>query len=206
MDAAGFGATGAVTAPLARGATLGSPDAEALVLAETNKLVVEGKFDEAYEYLTFLFDYYPQVPGLTEARHNFLYQSAGAAFKQHDHEEALAILEELLAQNPAYRAGGNSPPLLTVLGNIVDPLLTMYLSRQDYSALRTLLSRLAKQYKADNEPFIQRWRAQLTDLAARQRDLARARYDLLLGTLRLRQASGRLVPSDILGIDALLVR
>ena len=39
-----------------------------------------------------------------------------------------------------------------------------------------------------------------------RRDLARARYDLLLGTLRLRQASGRLVPSDILGIDALLVR
>ena len=39
-----------------------------------------------------------------------------------------------------------------------------------------------------------------------RRDLARARYDLLLGTLRLRQASGRLVPCDILGIDALLVR
>ena len=39
-----------------------------------------------------------------------------------------------------------------------------------------------------------------------RRDLARARYDLLLSTLRLRQASGRLVPSDILGIDALLVR
>jgi outer membrane protein len=39
-----------------------------------------------------------------------------------------------------------------------------------------------------------------------RRDLARARYDVLLNTLRLRQASGRLVPSDILGIDALLVR
>jgi hypothetical protein len=145
---------------------------EALVLAETNKLVAEGKFDEAYEDLNFLFEFYPQVPGLAEARHNFLYQSAGAAFKQQDHEEALAILEELLAQNPSYRAGGNSPTLLTVLGNIVDPLLANYLSRQDYSAVRTLLSRLAKQYKADNEPFIQRWRTQLTDLAARQRDLA----------------------------------
>ena len=32
-----------------------------------------------------------------------------------------------------------------------------------------------------------------------RRDLARARYDVLLGTLRLRQASGRLVPSDIVG-------
>ena len=39
-----------------------------------------------------------------------------------------------------------------------------------------------------------------------RRDLARARYDLLLATLRLRQASGRLVASDVLGIDRLLVR
>ena len=39
-----------------------------------------------------------------------------------------------------------------------------------------------------------------------RRDLARARYDVLLGTLRLRQASGRLVPGDILGDRALLVR
>jgi outer membrane protein len=39
-----------------------------------------------------------------------------------------------------------------------------------------------------------------------RRDLARARYDLLLNTLRLRQASGRLMPSDVLAIDRLLVR
>ena len=39
-----------------------------------------------------------------------------------------------------------------------------------------------------------------------RRDLARARYDLLLATLKLRQASGRLVASDVLGIDRLLVK
>ena len=37
-----------------------------------------------------------------------------------------------------------------------------------------------------------------------QRDLARARYDVLLNTLRLRQAAGRLTPSDILAINRLL--
>src|SRR4051812_6214753 len=39
-----------------------------------------------------------------------------------------------------------------------------------------------------------------------RRDLARARYDVLLATLRLRQASGQLTPSDVLGIDRLLAR
>jgi outer membrane protein len=39
-----------------------------------------------------------------------------------------------------------------------------------------------------------------------RRDLARARYDVLLGTLRLRQSAGRLTPADILAIDRLLSR
>ncbi len=39
-----------------------------------------------------------------------------------------------------------------------------------------------------------------------KRDLARARYDVLLSTLRLRQAAGRLTPSDVLAVDRLLVR
>jgi outer membrane protein len=37
-----------------------------------------------------------------------------------------------------------------------------------------------------------------------RRDLARARYDVLLNTLRLDQAAGRLTPSDVLGINRLL--
>jgi outer membrane protein len=37
-----------------------------------------------------------------------------------------------------------------------------------------------------------------------RRDLARARYDVLLNTLRLDQAAGRLTPSDVLAIDRLL--
>ncbi|MGZ5204949.1 MAG: TolC family outer membrane protein, partial [Caldimonas sp.] len=36
-----------------------------------------------------------------------------------------------------------------------------------------------------------------------RRDLARARYDVLLATLRLRQASGQLTPSDVRDIDRL---
>ena len=39
-----------------------------------------------------------------------------------------------------------------------------------------------------------------------RRDLARARYDVLLATLRLRQASGQLTPSDVVAIDRLLAR
>lgn len=45
-----------------------------------------------------------------------------------------------------------------------------------------------------------------TQLFQTRRDLARARYDVLVGHLALRQAAGRLTPDDLRPIDALLVR
>ena len=39
-----------------------------------------------------------------------------------------------------------------------------------------------------------------------KRDLAKARYDVLVGSLRLRQANGTLKPDDLQGINALLVK
>ena len=45
-----------------------------------------------------------------------------------------------------------------------------------------------------------------TQLFTTQRDLSKARYDVLLGGLRLRQASGVLLPGDIAAVDTLLVK
>lgn len=45
-----------------------------------------------------------------------------------------------------------------------------------------------------------------TQLYQNQRDLARARYDVLVGSLRLRQASGQLQPGDVDAINALLAK
>jgi outer membrane protein len=45
-----------------------------------------------------------------------------------------------------------------------------------------------------------------TQLFQTRRDLARARYDVLLGQLRLRQASGTLGPADLAAVNALLAR
>ena len=39
-----------------------------------------------------------------------------------------------------------------------------------------------------------------------KRDLAQARYNVLLGDLRLRQASGRLLPEDVTALNQVLQR
>jgi len=45
-----------------------------------------------------------------------------------------------------------------------------------------------------------------TQLFSTRRDLAKARYDVLLGSLRLRQASGQLKPDDVSALNQLLAR
>jgi tetratricopeptide (TPR) repeat protein len=147
---------------------------EQLVLAEAGKLTADGQLDDAYEALEFLFNFYPQTPGLNEARQNFLYVSSAAAFRQAKYDEALAILEELLEKNPGYRASAGAPTLLQTLGNITERIVARSIEQEDYQSARLLVSRLAKQYKAENEPFVQRARQRMIDLAAQRRDEAQA--------------------------------
>ncbi|OYU74223.1 MAG: channel protein TolC, partial [Burkholderiales bacterium PBB5] len=45
-----------------------------------------------------------------------------------------------------------------------------------------------------------------SQLVDTQRDLAKARYDVLVNSLKLRLASGQLLPQDLNAIDALLKR
>jgi outer membrane protein len=45
-----------------------------------------------------------------------------------------------------------------------------------------------------------------TQLFTTKRDLAKARYDVLVNSLKLRQASGQLKPGDVAAIDAMLAR
>jgi tetratricopeptide (TPR) repeat protein len=146
---------------------------EQMVLAEANRITAEGKFDEAYDYFSFLLNYYPSAPGVAEGRQAYLYLAAGSAFRQKKYDEALAVLEELLALNPNYRGSGNST-LLQVLGNIADPLLSRYIEKEDFRSARTLLARLITQYNAGNEPFAQRWRQRFTEMATVHQDEAKA--------------------------------
>jgi len=150
---------------------------EQIVLAEANQLAAEGKFDESYANFTFLLDLYPGTEGLAESQQAYLYLSLVSAYKQQQYHEALGIAEELWSLNPEYRAGESAPPLKTVLGNIADKLIGTYVAKEDFRSARVLLSRLSRQYQAQDEPFAHRWREDLSARAATRRDEARAHME-----------------------------
>ncbi|MBW8883453.1 MAG: hypothetical protein JF612_01470 [Planctomycetia bacterium] len=146
---------------------------EQMVAAEVQKLATEGKLDDAYDELAFLLTYYPNTPGLPEVRQHYLYLSSGAAFRQQKFDEALAILEELFAQNANFRAGESSITVRERMFDIADRLIGEYVQKEDYRSARALLTRLNKQYRTENEPFAKKWRGQLEQMAARHRDEAK---------------------------------
>ena len=146
---------------------------EDLLLAEMRRLTAAGNFDEAFEYLLHLRTNYPQTAGLEEAHNAFLYQSAGSAFRQGNYAEALGLLEELHRRAPRFQPSATGPTLVQVLGSSADRLIGQYVAKEDYGSARTLLERLTKKYGATNEPFAVKWREQLAEAAARQRDAAR---------------------------------
>lgn len=143
---------------------------EGMILAEADQLTAAGKFDEAYDYFQFLLENYPSTRGLAASRQAYLYLSAGAAFRQGKHHEALAIMEELWSQNATFQLNATSPSLEQVLSSIVDKLLEKYVLAADYRSARTLLTRIVKQYGLAKSPFAQRWRERFEELAGAERD------------------------------------
>ena len=97
---------------------------EQLVLNKANELVDEGKFDEAYDYFTFLQRNKPATPGLAKAGEDFLFAEANAAYHKGQYDSALALLRELYRRNP------KRPGLDRVLGGTTDKLVEQYCPRR----------------------------------------------------------------------------
>ena len=77
--------------------------------------------------------------------------------------------------------------------------------RQAESSSRLALEATQLGYKVGVRVNLDVLNAQ-TQLFSTQRDLAKARYDVLVGSLRLRQASGQLSAADVQSISRLLAQ
>ena len=160
---------------------------ENLVLAEANKLMDEfarlnkegnpgadAKLDEAYDYFAFLLRGYGFTAGLKPARERYLYFGLGNAFKKEKYDEAQALLEELYSLNPGFRYSETSPTLTDWMGRILDRRLAPFLAKQDFRSAKLLLRRMESRYNLGGQDFIKKWKAELSAIAAKSRDEARA--------------------------------
>ena len=147
---------------------------ENMILEEAEKLTGAGKIDEAFDYYVFLLDNYPNTEGLAHARQHYMFQAAIYGYRQKNFAEALGILEELYTLNPNFRDSDAAPTVMQSLSSMADNLIGNYVAKNDYRSARILLERLIRTYNAANEPFATKWVAEMSNLAASERDKAQA--------------------------------
>jgi tetratricopeptide (TPR) repeat protein len=141
---------------------------EQMILERAKGLVSERNYGEAFEHLNFLMVNYPQTPGLSSLRQDFLIESAADLLKQKRLPHALAVLEELQKTFPNYqreRVRG----LITTVSN---ELVQTYFDRKDLATAKTMIARLDKDYKSDPLPVVEKWKDKFLELANESRDRA----------------------------------
>ena len=121
---------------------------EQMILARAKKLVDDKNFGEAFEHLNFLFVNYPRTPGLQVMRQDFLFRSAEEMARQKRLAHTLAVLEELQKTFPNYQRENVRSYITSISGQLVQS----YFDKKDLATARTMINRLAKEYKDDPLP------------------------------------------------------
>ncbi|MBN1395373.1 MAG: hypothetical protein JW959_10150 [Pirellulales bacterium] len=140
-----------------------------LILNKAVELSDNGKFDEAFDYFTYLQRNIPNVPGLDEAVDKSLQAEVVAASKNDEYDGALALLRELRRRNPEF------PRIESALGKMTEKLVERYAENEDYRSARALLNALAADFPQN--AVVAHWRARFRDEAAPMLAEARAAAD-----------------------------
>lgn len=154
---------------------------EQTVLAEANRLVEAGKFDEAYDYFVHLEDQMPYTLGLKASIEHYLSEQATALESQQRTVHALAVLNELHRRNPAY------PQLADRLGALTERQIEALVAQGKSSSARQLLRSLAAKYP--QQAVVGKWSAQWQ--AQAQQSLEQARAALQSGQMVEAEAASR---------------
>gem|GEM_PF-331527 len=125
---------------------------EEILVEKAQKLIEQGDFAAAWDYLEFLHAEYPKVEGLDALRQRFWFEEAVARIKAGQFDRAYGDLRNLWAENPEY------PGLKDAIGQAADGLVDQYWQRSEYVAARQIVDGLAE--FAPDHPVVARRRQQ----------------------------------------------
>ncbi len=142
---------------------------EELILQRGTALLEQKKFSEAFEHLDFLLKNYPQTPGLSRLRRDFLYRSATEMVGQRQLPHALGVLEEFQRMFPDDR---DKDKIRNAISNVSSQLIENYFAANDLATARAMILRLEKDYLKFPLPVVAKWRGKFLELANGFRDIA----------------------------------
>lgn len=146
---------------------------EGMVLDAAKKLIDQKKLDEAYDYLAFLVNEYPNTEGLRSTWENYLVADAFAAFQANRYADALFLLEDVRQVNP------NRAELQRAVGRVFDRLISGHIAKGEFLAARKIMELAGQRHGDWQSRVLDSWRSKFQQQAQEKMDTAR-RY-LLAG-------------------------
>lgn len=141
-----------------------------ILLKEARKLVEAKEYNEAFEYLSFIYQNYPKLNGADDLTYKFLYDNAMKFFEAKKYGESLAILDELFNRNPDYRV--DKMDVGAAIGRLFDQIMNQTVSQGDFGPARKTLIQIRIRYGDRQGETIKRWQDLLSGMAAKKRDEA----------------------------------
>jgi hypothetical protein len=141
---------------------------EQILLAEAERLTIDGKFPDAFQYLAFLATNYPKLDGLEVAMQSHLWREASAEFAAGKPAQAWPVLHALYLRNSKY------PRLVNAVQSVSDDLIGARLNEKNYTAARAFIDMLEQTFPDLPLTNASRWRDKFRTDAAAQLAKARA--------------------------------
>lgn len=129
------------------------------ILREARRLVQARKFDDAFEYLSFLQNNYPKTAGLQTTVDALLFTEASSLYRERRFDRAILLLNEIYQRNPNRRG------LATALTRVSQSLFDERIKAKDYRDARRIVGIAEDRYGRDLGQAIVNWKAELQSIA-----------------------------------------
>ncbi|MBM4003960.1 MAG: hypothetical protein FJ295_11855 [Planctomycetes bacterium] len=153
-----------------------------MLLKEARRLLDAKEYNEAFEYLSYIYREYGMPFGAEDLIHKFLYENAMKFFQEKKYGESLAILDELFQRNPDYRVERRD--VGAAIGQLFDQIMSQTVAQGDFGPARKTLNQIRIRYGDRQAETIKRWQDVLNGMASTKRDEARDHLD----NMRYREA------------------
>ncbi|MDC0935023.1 ABC transporter substrate-binding protein [Pirellulales bacterium] len=144
---------------------------EQMIFDEAIRLTRAGDFAQGFEYLAYLHNYYPRVPGLETATQDHLLAEARHAFREKQLNDSLFILMALYERNPKHAALASAVP------SISDQIIEQRWRDEEYADARRTLDLLSRAFPKLKPKNISKWERRFQDSASDLMDQAKAAFD-----------------------------
>ena len=131
---------------------------EQLLLEESDKLLQQKKYSEAFRSLLYLYDNGgDNNPEIVAKMRSCIFLDASESFKNKQYEQALSTYEDIYTSDPTFQPPGTDKDLIGIIKLCYDGIIQKKFDAGEYTTVRKNVAAVAAKYPDEAEELTSRW-------------------------------------------------